>query len=145
MTDMTLRCYLTASDQLANLIFLLEDIASACRMIATLVREGAFAGNLGSAGAISVQGEPQKTLNILANDAFERICSNSPRLTAKWRGVFDLFCSTSTSISPWQNRTVAFKPCASGARVWAFEGCARWGLTFRHAPRLWRRRPRRLR
>ena len=28
MTDMTLLCYLTASDQLANLIFLLEDIAT---------------------------------------------------------------------------------------------------------------------
>ncbi|WP_395002456.1 class 1 fructose-bisphosphatase [Cypionkella sp.] len=82
MTDMTLRRYLTASDQPANLIFLLEDIASACRMIATLVREGAFAGNLGSAGAVNVQGETQKTLDILANDAFARICSNSPRLAA---------------------------------------------------------------
>ena len=49
MTDMTLRRYLTASEQPANLIFLLEDIASACRVIATLVREGAFAGNLGAA------------------------------------------------------------------------------------------------
>lgn len=82
MTDMTLRRYLTASEQPANLIFLLEDIASACRVIATLVREGAFAGNLGSAGAVNVQGETQKTLDILANDAFERICSNSPRLAA---------------------------------------------------------------
>ena len=82
MTDMTLRRYLTASEQPANLIFLLEDIASACRVIATLVREWAFAGNLGSAGAVNVQGETQKTLDILANDAFERICSNSPRLAA---------------------------------------------------------------
>ena len=82
MTDMTLRRYLTASEQPANLIFLLEDIASACRVIATLVREGAFAGNLGSAGAVNVQGETQKTLDILANDAFERICSNSPSLAA---------------------------------------------------------------
>ena len=82
MIDMTLRRYLTTSEQPANLIFLLEDIASACRVIATLVREGAFAGNLGSAGAVNVQGETQKTLDILANDAFERICSNSPRLAA---------------------------------------------------------------
>ena len=82
MTDMTLRRYLTASEQPANLIFLLEDIASACRVIATLVREWAFAGNLGSAGAVNVQGETQKTLDILANDAFERICSNSPCLAA---------------------------------------------------------------
>jgi fructose-1,6-bisphosphatase I len=83
MTDTTtLRRYLTKSDLDPNLIFLLEDIASACRSIANLVRNGEFEGNLGSANAINVQGETQKTLDILANDEFERICSNSPRLAA---------------------------------------------------------------
>jgi fructose-1,6-bisphosphatase I len=83
MTDTTtLRRYLTQSTLDPNLIFLLEDIASACRSIANLVRNGAFEGNLGSANEINVQGETQKTLDILANDEFERICSNSPRLAA---------------------------------------------------------------
>lgn len=82
MTEMTLRRHLTQSPLDPNLIFLLEDIASSCRVIASRVRNGAFEGNLGSAGAINVQGEAQKTLDILANDEFERICANSPRLAA---------------------------------------------------------------
>jgi fructose-1,6-bisphosphatase I len=82
MTETTLRRYLTESALDPNLIFLLEDIASACRVIANLVRNGAFEGNLGSANETNVQGETQKTLDILANDEFERICSNSPNLAA---------------------------------------------------------------
>lgn len=82
MTVTTLRNYLTHSALDPNLIFLLEDIAGSCRMIADLVRRGAFDGNLGSAGEINVQGETQKTLDIMANDAFEQGCSNSPRLAA---------------------------------------------------------------
>jgi fructose-1,6-bisphosphatase I len=82
MTDMTLRRYLTQSALDPNLIFLIEDIASSCRVIANSVRNGAFEGNLGSANATNIQGETQKTLDILANDEFERICANSPRLAA---------------------------------------------------------------
>lgn len=82
MTNMTLRRYLTQSALDPNLIFLLEDIASSCRVIANSVRNGAFEGNLGSANATNIQGETQKTLDILANDEFERICANSPRLAA---------------------------------------------------------------
>lgn len=82
MTDMTLRRYLTQSALDPNLIFLLEDIASSCRVIADHVRNGAFEGNLGSANATNIQGETQKTLDILANDEFERICANSPHLAA---------------------------------------------------------------
>ncbi len=82
MTKLTLRRYLTKGALDPNLIFLLEDIASSCRVIANLVRNGAFEGNLGSADATNIQGETQKTLDILANDEFERICANSPRLAA---------------------------------------------------------------
>jgi fructose-1,6-bisphosphatase I len=82
MTETTLRRHLTQSALNPNLIFLLEDIASACRSIASLVRNGAFEGNLGSANVEDIQGKTQKTLDILANDEFERICSNSPRLAA---------------------------------------------------------------
>ncbi len=82
MSDVTLRRYLTERALDPNLIFLLEDIASSCRVITNCVRNGAFENNHGNADAINVQGETQKTLNFLANDEFERICSNSPRLAA---------------------------------------------------------------
>ncbi len=82
MTEVTLRRYLTESGLDPNLIFLLEDIASSCRNVANQVRNGAFEGNLGSANVTNVQGETQKTLDIIANDEFERICANSPRLAA---------------------------------------------------------------
>ena len=60
MSKMTLRRYLTKSALGPNLIFLLEDIASSCRVIANRVRNGAFEGNLGSADATNIQGETQK-------------------------------------------------------------------------------------
>ena len=82
MTQTTLRRHLTESALDPNLIFLIEDIASACRSIAHLVRNGAFEGHLGSTSETNVQGETQKTLDIMANDEFERTCSNSPRLAA---------------------------------------------------------------
>ena len=82
MTAMTLRRTLTEQGFDADLIFLIEDIASAARSIASLVRTGAFEGNLGSAGEVNVQGETQKTLDIMANDVFEATCANSPRLAA---------------------------------------------------------------
>ncbi len=82
MTAPTLRQYLTQNAFDPDLTFLLEDIASAARNIADLVRTGAFDGNLGAAGAVNVQGEAQKTLDIMANDVFEHACANSPRLAA---------------------------------------------------------------
>lgn len=86
MPEKTLRHYLTARaapDVLdPNLIFLLEDVASACRVISNQVRNGAFENTLGSSAEINVQGETQKTLDILANDVFERICAGTPRLAA---------------------------------------------------------------
>ena len=82
MTAPTLRRYLTQNSFDPDLVFLLEDIASASRLIAGLVRRGAFEGNLGAAGEINVQGEAQKTLDIMANDVFERECANSARVAA---------------------------------------------------------------
>lgn len=82
MTALTLRQYLTQHAFDPDLVFLIEDIASAARSIASLVRSGAFDGNLGSADEINVQGETQKTLDIMANDVFEATCANSPRLAA---------------------------------------------------------------
>ncbi len=65
-----------------DLIFLLEDIATACRIISHLVRNGPFAGNLGEAGSVNVQGESQKELDVIANDVFVKHCSNCSAVAA---------------------------------------------------------------
>ncbi len=49
---------------------LMQDILTACKMIAHEVNRGAMAGNLGVAGTENVQGEEQKKLDVLANDIF---------------------------------------------------------------------------
>ncbi|MBI5165800.1 MAG: class 1 fructose-bisphosphatase [Magnetospirillum sp.] len=49
---------------------LMHDIITACKMISHEVNRGAMAGNLGTAGSENVQGEEQKTLDVLANDIF---------------------------------------------------------------------------
>ncbi len=65
-----------------DLIFLLEDIATSCRIISNHVRSGAFVGNLGSAGSTNIQGETQKQMDVLANEEFVRHCSNCGRVAA---------------------------------------------------------------
>lgn len=65
-----------------NLIFLVEDIASACRVIGNRLRNAAFEDNYGLAGDTNVQGEDQKKLDVIADEVFARICENSPRLAA---------------------------------------------------------------
>lgn len=83
---MTLRRFLTQHADPAgldpNLIFLIEDIASACRLIGKKLRNAAFEGNHGLAGDTNVQGEDQKKLDVIADEIFIRICENSPRLAA---------------------------------------------------------------
>ena len=49
---------------------LLNDVATACKRMADLVRDGELAGVLGAAGQENVQGEDQKKLDVLANEAF---------------------------------------------------------------------------
>jgi fructose-1,6-bisphosphatase I/sedoheptulose-1,7-bisphosphatase len=51
---------------------LITDISLACKAIARKVAFGALAGVLGSAGSDNVQGEEQKTLDVLANQLFVR-------------------------------------------------------------------------
>ena len=73
---MTLRRFLTQHADPAgldpNLIFLIEDIASACRLIGKKLRNAAFEGNHGLAGDTNVQGEDQKKMDIISNDVFLR-------------------------------------------------------------------------
>jgi len=49
---------------------LLDDVVTACKMISHEISQGALLGNLGAAGVQNVQGEDQKTLDIIANDIF---------------------------------------------------------------------------
>lgn len=65
-----------------DLIFLLEDIATSCRIISHQIRGGAFAGRLGATDATNVQGETQKQLDVIANEVFVRHCSNCKRVAA---------------------------------------------------------------
>jgi len=47
---------------------LLNDIATACKVISNAVSKGALIGLLGNAGAENVQGEVQKKLDVISND-----------------------------------------------------------------------------
>jgi fructose-1,6-bisphosphatase I len=51
---------------------LLNDIATACKVIANTVSKGALIGVLGNAGAENVQGEAQKKLDVISNDVMIR-------------------------------------------------------------------------
>ncbi|MGK9450092.1 class 1 fructose-bisphosphatase [Acidithiobacillus caldus] len=48
---------------------LLNDLTVACKFIAAQVQRGALVGALGSAGTDNVQGEVQKKLDVISNDA----------------------------------------------------------------------------
>lgn len=65
-----------------DLVFLLEDIATACRIISSRIRNGSFEQVLGSAGSTNVQGETQKQLDVIANAEFESHCRNCSRVAA---------------------------------------------------------------
>ncbi|MDC0739370.1 class 1 fructose-bisphosphatase [Cognatishimia sp. SS12] len=65
-----------------DLIFLLEDIATACRIISHQIRSGAFSGTLGATEDTNVQGETQKQLDVIANDQFMLHCANTSRVAA---------------------------------------------------------------
>jgi fructose-1,6-bisphosphatase I len=52
----------------ADLRFLIETVARACKAISHDVNKGALAGVLGEAGTGNIQGEAQKKLDVIAND-----------------------------------------------------------------------------
>src|SRR5207245_7876990 len=52
---------------------LMLNVALACKAISRSVALGALGGVLGNADAINVQGETQKKLDVMSNDAFIRI------------------------------------------------------------------------
>ena len=65
-----------------DLVFLLEDIATACRVISNHVSSGAFSGHLGATTSTNIQGETQKQLDVIANEEFVRHCANCSRVAA---------------------------------------------------------------
>ncbi len=56
----------------ADLRALLLDLAAAIKEVAAMTTQGALAGVLGSLSSHNIQGETQKKLDVLANDAFLR-------------------------------------------------------------------------
>jgi len=59
----------TSSGELNSLIL---DVALACKAISRRVASGELGGVLGDAGAVNVQGETQKKLDVVANEIFLR-------------------------------------------------------------------------
>ena len=61
---------------------LLVSVASACKLIAKQVEQGALAGIIGSAGSGNVQGETQQKLDIISNDILLEACGKDITLAA---------------------------------------------------------------
>ena len=61
---------------------LLNDLVTACKVIAQTVSRGALAGALGSAERLNVQGEEQKKLDVLANEILLHHCEWDGHLAA---------------------------------------------------------------
>ncbi len=76
----TLADWLETSGGDDDLQALLLATAGACAKIAGLVRAGELAGVLGSAGTGNVQGEVQKTLDVLANDVMLKMAQEAGTL-----------------------------------------------------------------
>ncbi|HQC79883.1 MAG TPA: class 1 fructose-bisphosphatase, partial [Accumulibacter sp.] len=61
---------------------LVSDVVRSCKAIAQGVSRGSLAGVLGDEGSENVQGEAQKKLDVLANEAFLRHCEWGGHLAA---------------------------------------------------------------
>ncbi len=61
---------------------LLQDVVTALKAISLAVGKGAMAGQHGEAGAVSIQGERQQKLEVLANDIVLRSCEWGGHLSA---------------------------------------------------------------
>ncbi|KIN75554.1 class 1 fructose-bisphosphatase [Sulfitobacter guttiformis] len=82
MTQTTLRAQLQGQKTDTDLLMLMEDIATACQMIADRVRHGAFAGVLGTANTENIQGETQKELDVISDEIFQQIVGANPTVAA---------------------------------------------------------------
>jgi len=82
----TLRQFLLAEHKQGkmsqDMVLLMEDIATSCRIIAHKVRNGAFLDILGATETSNVQGETQKQLDVIADEVFQEHCANCSRVAA---------------------------------------------------------------
>ncbi len=65
---------LRGTEDQADLAALLVDVTAAVKAIASMTAKGALGGYLGSLGTENVQGETQKKLDVLSNDAMIQAC-----------------------------------------------------------------------
>lgn len=70
--------YLKHHDTDPELIELIDTLMIACKEIALQLREGALGGILGSASSTNVQGETQKTLDLISNEVLKRVLLDNP-------------------------------------------------------------------
>lgn len=78
MNTMTLKQFLLEEQRQQRMIdgeciLLLDDIATACKQIASAVCKGALLGTMGSLASQNVQGETQKQLDVITNDIFLQV------------------------------------------------------------------------
>lgn len=107
MPQTSLSDYLARTAGEVALADLIERIASACWTVSKLVRASALDGNQGSTNAVNPQGEVQRPLDILADDAFLRSCSANTNLSAL--------------ISEEVEEITWLKPAKAGAFVLAYD------------------------
>lgn len=65
-----------------GLLSLVEELASTCKAVAHTIGHGALQGNLGSAGQENIQGEQQKTLDLISNELFAQMAQRHPGVAA---------------------------------------------------------------
>lgn len=61
---------------------LLNDIATACKKLASLTKKGALVGVLGTANSENIQGEIQKKMDIISNNVFLEALENNGHVAA---------------------------------------------------------------
>lgn len=65
-----------------GLLSLVEEIAATCKAVAHAVGYGVLQGNMGSAGRKNIQGEQQKTLDLISNELFVQMAQRHPHVAA---------------------------------------------------------------
>lgn len=65
-----------------GLLSLVEEIASTCKAVAHSIGHGALQGNMGSTGRENIQGEQQKTLDLISNELFAQMAQRHPGVAA---------------------------------------------------------------
>ncbi|HNI73033.1 MAG TPA: class 1 fructose-bisphosphatase, partial [Accumulibacter sp.] len=95
---------------------LISDIVRSCKAIAQGVSRGALAGVLGEEGQVNVQGEAQKKLDVLANQAFLHHCEWGGHLAAMASEEMEDIYSIPTE-HPRGNYLLVFDPLDGSSNI----------------------------